>query len=124
MLTRIISISALLTAGLVTMIGCGSQDAAPPAGDSQPQEAVSQTPAEVEVTPEMTEILAKADALDTNTDKTVTLCAACKLGMDGSADHALAVGEYTMHFCSELCRQSFDENLAQAILAIEFPEAQ
>jgi predicted regulator of Ras-like GTPase activity (Roadblock/LC7/MglB family) len=75
----------------------------------------------VNVTEEMSSILAKADQVDGTADKTVANCAVCLLGMAGSSEHTLAVGDYTLRFCSDHCKQTFAEDVSKSVLAIEFP---
>ena len=67
-------------------------------------------------------LLAKADAADGATDKVVSKCVTCMLGMEGQPDHAATYGEYTLHFCSEACREHFIKDREKALLALEFPE--
>jgi hypothetical protein len=99
---------------LVAAAGCSS---------SEPVE--EQVAAEVEaVVEEATDVdavsakLALADMADGTADQVVTLCAACALGMTGSAEHALEVHGYVMHFCSDGCRKPFAEDPDAAILAL------
>lgn len=66
--------------------------------------------------------LAEADEFDGQTDKVVSKCASCALGMDGKSEHALAVSGYTLHFCSEGCKTGFDKDTTKAILALKIPE--
>lgn len=66
--------------------------------------------------------LAKADAVDGKTDKVVTKCAGCALGMDGSADHALNAHGYTLHLCSGHCKEQFAKDVDKSIMAMELPE--
>ncbi len=65
--------------------------------------------------------LAKADAVDGKTDKVVAKCAACSLGMDGSAEHELAVKDYKMHFCSADCKKSFEADPEKSVMAMKIP---
>jgi YHS domain-containing protein len=67
--------------------------------------------------------LASADALDGETDKVVAKCAACALRMDGSADLALNHAGYAMHFCSDGCKQRFEKDPVDEILAMDVPES-
>ena len=67
-------------------------------------------------------ILAKADLADGTADKVVSKCAGCSLRMDGSADHTLAAGEYSMHFCSDGCNEGFSKDIEKSILAMKVPE--
>ena len=62
--------------------------------------------------------LAKADALDGSTDHVVAKCGMCALRMDGSEAYTSQVGDYELRFCSEGCKESFDENQEKAILAL------
>jgi hypothetical protein len=83
----------LLLAGcsLLLVAGCSKQAAA--SGNS------GAAPAPAAMGPELMAKLAKADTADGTTDKIVHKCAGCALGMDGKADHAVKVGEYTLHLC-------------------------
>ena len=116
-----ISVTVLLSTGLLAISGCGhsgSSSSAPP----QSEAAVVNT-ADVVVTSEMGEVLAKADALDGQVDKVVSLCASCDLGMAGSEKHSLHVGPYTMYFCADHCRQAFSEDISRSVLAMKLPPA-
>ena len=66
--------------------------------------------------------LAEADEFDGKTDKVVSKCASCTLGMDGKSEHALEVSGYTLHFCSEDCKTGFEKDTTKAILALKIPE--
>ena len=66
-------------------------------------------------------ILAKADAVDGKTDKVISKCAACALGMDGSAEHALTMHEYKMHFCSAGCKTKYEKEGDKAIMSMKMP---
>ena len=68
--------------------------------------------------------LALADQVDGTEDKVVHNCAGCKLAMAGKADHALQVGDYAMHFCTEPCKEGFAEDVEKSLLALEFPQAE
>ncbi len=66
--------------------------------------------------------LAEADEFDGKTDKVVSKCASCALGMDGKSEHALEVSGYKLHFCSENCKTGFEKGTTKAILALKIPE--
>ncbi|MCK6455368.1 MAG: hypothetical protein L6Q92_02380 [Phycisphaerae bacterium] len=66
-------------------------------------------------------MLAKADAFDGATDSVVSKCASCALGMDGKAEHTLAVEGVTMRFCSDDCLKSFGKDTTQSVLAMKIP---
>jgi hypothetical protein len=106
---------------LVLATACGG-------GESMETEAAA-VPAEQAAEPEaaavemtLGEKLAAADLVDGEADHVVTRCAACNLGMQGSADHAVQIGEYELHFCSEGCAKPFAENPEQAVMAMKLPE--
>lgn len=119
----IIALSGVLAFGLVA--GCEKSQDAPkpgPASSAEPSgaeaaEAAAPGGAGVEA------ILAKADAYDGTTDKVVSKCAACGLGMGGSEEHALATHGYTMHFCSSDCKGKFETDTEKAVLAMKIPDA-
>ena len=63
--------------------------------------------------------LAAADAVDGKTDKVVSKCAGCSLHMDGKAELALKVQDYTMDFCSQKCLDRFTAAPEKEILALK-----
>ncbi len=65
--------------------------------------------------------LAMADAVDGTVDKIVSRCGMCALGMDGRSEHSATVSEYTLHFCSEHCLESFQKDTTKNILAMKKP---
>ena len=74
------------------------------------------------VAPEVLAQLAKADAKDGKVDKIVHKCAGCALGMDGKAEFALPVQDYTMHFCKQGCLDGFKTEPSKAILALKIKD--
>jgi hypothetical protein len=123
MFTRLMLACVLLTTGMLVISGCGSQESPSPVA-SQPEAGAADAPQEFAATPEMTEVLAKADALDGQSDKIVSRCASCALGMDGSKEHSLHVGEYTMYFCRDDCEQAFSKDVATSVLGLKVPAAE
>ena len=122
MVTRMMLARVLLAAGMLVISGCGQQvDPSPVV--SQPEASDPDAAPEVAVTPEMVEVLAKADALDGQDDKIVSLCASCALGMDGSNEYPLRVGEYTMYFCADDCKEAFSEDISKSVLGMKLPTA-
>ncbi len=122
----IITLSGVFAFGFV--VGCEkSQDAPQPApqDELQPEPSASATGSETGEAGEagVEAILAKADAYDGTTDKVVSKCAACGLGMGGSEEHALATHGYTMHFCSPDCKGKFETDTDKAVLAMKIPDA-
>ncbi len=80
-----------------------------------------QTPTDPGSTEAVVAKLAKADAVDGKTDKVISKCAACALSMDGSAEHALTLHEYKMHFCSAGCKTKFEKEGDKAIMSMKMP---
>ncbi len=111
----------LLVMGIAVLSGCGQQPDS--TSDTSAESGTTQTTVEVTVTPEMEAVLAKADALDGESDKTIKRCASCKLGMDGSSENALSVGQYTMHFCTGDCKAAFSKDVTASVLAMKPEEA-
>ena len=74
------------------------------------------------ITDQMKDILAKADLVDGTADKVITKCAACELAMDGDKEHSLKVGEYTLLFCSEECKERFAKDVEKSVLGIKLPK--
>lgn len=115
-LLMIILLAMLFTA-------CGGQEAetveAEPA--AEPAEAVAE---EAPVVDEamMVAVLEKADAFDGTTDQVVSKCASCAMMMDGKAEHAVEVAGYTMHFCNDHCKETFEANVEEAVVALQIPE--
>ena len=109
--------------GTATMFlaGCGDKEPAP--ATTQPtttESAAADAPSEAVLA-----MLVKADAADDDkTDKVVAKCAGagCNLGMDGKAEFASKVGEYTLHLCSDDCKKGFDADPSKVILALKIGE--
>lgn len=120
-----------VAAAVALLTGCGAGDDAGAAADhaaaAADQAAEAATSAEhvavtVAATPAMTAVLVKADQADGAEDHIVAKCPGCALAMEGSADHAMEVGDYSLHFCSDSCKDRFGENAAQAILELPVGE--
>jgi hypothetical protein len=79
-------------------------------------------PASLEMTAELQTKLAGADLVDGEADQVVSNCPGCALAMTGSDQHALHVGEYDLHFCSDGCKERFSKNLEDSLLALAVPE--
>lgn len=106
------------------MAGCGGE---PPAQDEsgRPGEPVAPdvpAAATVEFGEDVLARLAQADGLDGREDRIVEQCFTCKLSMAGKADYASTIGEYEAHFCSDHCKESFEEDPHQKILSTPIPE--
>lgn len=118
--TRRLPLGGLLFLVMVIAVGCGGQE-----GDTAHQAEAAGSHAaeghgdEQAVQTEMVSILAAADAADGTEDMVVAKCAGCKLGMDGSADYALNVQQYEMHFCGADCKSRFEKNTEQSVMAMK-----
>ena len=113
---RRVHLGGLLVLMMAVAVGCGGQEADAPAADASHDtdhgdDAVAQSA--------MTMILASADAADGTEDKVVSKCAGCKLGMPGSADYALTVEGYEMHFCGDNCKSHFADDTQAAVMALK-----
>ena len=119
---------ALMLCAMLT--GCGEDSAtydkptaAAPAAGSAAQPAIEAAiPASFEMTEELGAKLAAADAVDGETDMVISNCPGCALAMPGSHEHALPVGEYSLHFCSDSCQEDFSGDLAASVIALAIPE--
>jgi hypothetical protein len=122
------AIWGLLLLTVAMLAGCAEQTTPPAeeaAAEPVPEPVVEEVvPAAFEMTPELEAVLAKADLVDGTEDKVVALCPACALGMDGSAEHAANAGDYTLHFCTEQCKDAFSENLTASLMAMALPEVE
>ena len=112
------SIAPVLLLLLAVFVGCSS-------GEPVEETAAVEVDAVIEETSsaEMVDAkLALADLADSTADHVVGRCAACALGMEGNAEHALNVHGYEMHFCSAGCKDGFAEDPEGAILAMVIAE--
>ena len=115
---------SIILAAILISAGCARQT---PVTQGQPPAAREKAPdasKQADITGQMKDILAKADKVDGTADKIVTKCAACDLAMDGAKEHAFKVGEYTLLFCSEDCKQAFAKDLEKSVLSIKIPKSQ
>ena len=101
------------------LVGCGKEEPAKP--DTETQKDVGKLTASKPSAEVLTK-LASFDALDGNTDKIVSNCASCALGMKGNSENNLKVGDYTLHFCSANCATEFGKDTNNKILALEIPK--
>ena len=113
---RRMHLGGLLFFVMAIAVGCGGQESDTPAADVSHEtesggDAVAQSA--------MMTILASADNADGTADKVVSKCAGCKLGMDGSADYALTVEGYEMHFCGADCKSHFADDTKNAVMALK-----
>ncbi len=91
-----------LTLGLVVallLVGCGKEER------TEPETAVV-----IEASPELEAKLAGADRADGTEDQVITQCPGCGLAMEGSDDYVSQVADYSIHFCSDRCKNAFAED--------------
>lgn len=122
--TKSLSLFGLLVVlGLLAGCSGGSSYEEPVAqAEEMAAEAVEEAAAVIEVNDEILAALARADAVDGTEDMVVAKCPGCALAMEGSADHAMHVDEYELHFCSDDCKGRFEETASESILALAMPE--
>jgi YHS domain-containing protein len=87
------------------------------------EEAVAETTEpltlDVETQAKMTAVLAALDTADGTTDMNVTKCM-CGMDVEGSKQTAQVEG-YTMNFCSASCKDTFQANPAESVMAMGTP---
>jgi len=112
----------MLGAGVV---GCDKQPAASSNTAAAPADAAAPTPGHAPTANRETLLakLASADAFDGKTDKVVSKCAGCALGMDGSEKYAVQFEGYSLHLCNDACRKQFASDTVNAVLAMRVPGA-
>ena len=93
----------------------GAQDAVAGAHDAV---AVALDKVDLTSDPRLQTALAHIDGIDGAEDKVVSQCTGCGSQMAGSEDHALVVGDYTMHFCSDSCRGTFEADPTAALIEV------
>ena len=91
-------------------VGCdqGGENAGAPGAGQLSQESLVQ--------------LAAADAVDGTTDKVVSNCLRCGLGMAGSPEHIATAGEYKLHLCSAECKADVEKDVAAALATVKIPK--
>jgi len=110
----------ILALALLALIGCSGSEQPAPAEPLQEETAAA---TETTLTPEAIEAaLASFDRIDGTEDKVVSRCPGCGLAMPGSAEHAMHVADYELHFCSDTCKTGFSENTEELIMALKLPE--
>ena len=105
-------------------VGCSGSDSEP-YDTAEEIETASETAPSVREPVSETLVAAKladADLFDGTEDRVISRCPGCALAMDGSADYALSVEGYELHFCSESCRHGFEDDLMANIGRLEIPE--
>jgi YHS domain-containing protein len=111
-----------LAAVSILMVGCAGQDAADAgAAAESPAAATEEAVLDAETEAALATLLAKVDMIDGAEDHVISKCPGCGLQMDGSADHAIEIVGYNLHFCSADCKGKFEENTAEMVLAMEIP---
>jgi len=111
-----------LAAVSILMVGCAGQEAQE-TGITEESPAVVEEAVTLDAETEaaLATLLAKVDMIDGAEDHVISKCPGCGLQMDGSADHAIELAGYNLHFCSTDCKGKFEENAAEMVLAMEIP---
>lgn len=104
--------NAILVLGAACLLACGAQED----GEVARREAAPPPPVEVDAA--MLAVLERADAADGEADGVVRLCPGCALAMEGDPEHDLEVGEYHLHFCSDVCLDHFDDDTGENVMAL------
>ena len=107
-----IAFAAALFGTALSLSACGDREA----GEAT-QGAAVLSPAELR------KKLAAADEFDGTKDRVISLCAGCRLGMSGQAQHAVSAEGYTLHMCSQACKAHFEEDLNAAMAELEIPKS-
>jgi len=116
---RLIACAAVSIALIVA--GCEKKEEAP---KTELQKAADQTSAAIGQagdTAVMT-ILVAADEFDGKGDKTISKCPGCALGMDGKPANTIVYEQYTLYFCSPGCKDEFNKDVKQSVLAMNVPK--
>jgi hypothetical protein len=109
----------LLLLAVTLLAGC-AQQAETQVEPAEPEPAAE--PAVFEMTGEMQAKLAAADLADGTEDGVVANCPGCNLAMAGKEEIAMPVGDYKVQFCSTHCKETFEKNVAESVLAMAVPE--
>lgn len=67
------------------------------------------------------ENLSAADKLDGSEDHIVSKCYSCALAMDGAANISSKYHEYTVHHCSEACKERFTDKADTIVINTKIP---
>lgn len=67
--------------------------------------------------------LLAADKLDGSEDHNIAKCYSCNLEMDGAPDVTSKYREYTLHHCSQACKERFDEKADSIVGETKIPES-
>jgi len=114
---RSLRILFLAVAGAGWAAGCGGDKPTTSARDAATDRRTANPAAQAQID----SILAGADRVDGAADHVVSRCAGCQLHMQGNEAHALQMGAYAMHFCSEDCKTRFGKEVEKSVLALEIP---
>ena len=68
------------------------------------------------------EHLSAADKLDGTEDHVVAKCYSCALEMDGAANISTQYHDYTVHHCSEACKERFTEKADAIVMKTKIPD--
>ena len=112
---------ALSLLAVVLIAGCSNSEE--PAAAAEPAAPAAAAEAQIpEVSPETAAAAAPirmaADMLDGTEDKVIGKCASCALTMQGSEEFASNVEGYELHFCSKDCKDHFEANQTETLMAL------
>ncbi len=120
---RSLSIACVVVVAACVAAACGGEK--PATGErsatSESGAATARRTADPATQAQIDSILASADRVDGAADHVVSRCPGCQLHMQGSEAHAVQMGAYAMHFCSEDCKARFGKDVEKSVLALEIP---
>jgi len=125
---RIVFTLMLLFISIALISACGGQgtetaesaEAEPPVAATEAVQAPPEISEETKAA--MVAALEQADAVDGSADHVVQKCANCALMMDGKSEFAAELVGFEMHFCSDECKDGFQQNVEEKLVALEIPD--
>ncbi len=104
---------ALLFIASVSFAGCSGGGTSTPAKPSQGGSGGKS---------DVISMLKQADKLDGKEDHVVSKCYVCGLGMSGEEKYAAKYKDYTVHLCSEGCKEHFEKSPETVIADTPVPK--
>jgi hypothetical protein len=110
--------------GLSLLAGCSQEEAVEVESSPTPETPLA-APEVTHATPSMDldeaqlAILRAADLHDGAEDGVVQECGRCAFAMEGDESHAVHVGDYELHFCSDRCKLAFEDDLPKGLGDLE-----
>jgi hypothetical protein len=104
------------------VIICATLSGCNPQAETQPKSMSASAPSRaLELSSQLRDCLATADAADGKTDKVVEKCIGCSLGMSGDSKFTSTLGDYRLQFCSAGCKKEYDTDPEKALVALRAP---